>query len=129
MTNPLSCFGLFYHQAYVHYTAWIEAYTGLMDQKILDGHSLEHCQDIAEKYPSNTLVLLDRDQGGRVAGFACFVPKARDFVSVPEAAEISGGQGPPARHFSRQSGSAEAVSSSAAMEGAARWGRREGGMW
>lgn len=85
MTSPADRTG----KAYVHYTAWIEAYTGLMDQKILDGHSLEHCRDITEKYPSNTLVLLDRDQGGRVAGFACFVPKARDFVSVPEAAEIS----------------------------------------
>lgn len=85
MTSPADHTG----KAFVHYTAWIETYTGLMDQKILDGHSLEHCRDITEKYPSNTLVLLDRDQGGRVAGFACFVPKARDFVSVPEAAEVS----------------------------------------
>ncbi len=85
MTSPADRMG----KAYVHYTAWIESYTGLMDQKILDRHSLEHCQDIAEKYPSNTLVLLDRDQGNRVAGFACFIPQARDFVSVPEAAEVS----------------------------------------
>lgn len=85
MTSPADRDG----KAYVHYTAWIEAYTGLMDQKILDGHSLEQCRAIAEKRPENTLVLLDRDRGDRVAGFACYVPRARDFVSVPDAAEIS----------------------------------------
>ena len=74
-------------KAYVHYTAWIETYTGLMDQRILDGRSLERCRAITEEHPENTLVLLDRD--GQVAGFACYVPRARDFVSVPEAAEIS----------------------------------------
>lgn len=76
-------------KAYVHHRAWIEAYTGLMDPRILEEHTLERCRNIAFRHPENTLVLLDRERDDRVAGFACYVPKARDFVSVPEAAEIS----------------------------------------
>lgn len=75
-------------KAYVHHRAWMETYAGLMDQRILDRHTLERCRDITSRHPENTLVLLDRERDDRVAGFACYVPKARDFVSVPEASEI-----------------------------------------
>ena len=75
-------------KAFVHYTSWMETYTGLMDPRILASHSLEKCQSIAEQYPENTLVLLDREQNDRVAGFACYNRRARDFISVSKASEI-----------------------------------------
>lgn len=75
-------------KAFVHYQSWLETYTGLMDQRILARHSLDTCRAIAENYPENTFVLLDREQKDRVAGFACYLLSARSFVSVPDASEI-----------------------------------------
>lgn len=76
-------------KALVHYTAWQETYTGLLDPRILAWNTLEHCREMAERYPENTLVLLDRAQGDRVAGFSCYLPRAREFVSVPDASEVA----------------------------------------
>ena len=73
-------------RAFVHYTAWREAYAGILDSRILDNHTMARCQEVAEKYPENTLVLTDRD---KVVGFARYEPEARDFVTVPDAAEVS----------------------------------------
>lgn len=73
-------------RAFVHYTAWREAYAGILDSRILDSHTMARCQEVAEKYPENTLVLTDRD---KVVGFARYEPEARDFVTVPDAAEVS----------------------------------------
>lgn len=75
-------------KALVHYTAWRETYTGLMDPRILEKQSLDACRRIAENYPENTLVLLDREQGDRVAGFACYIPAARERSSIPNAGEV-----------------------------------------
>ena len=75
-------------KGYVHYQSWRETYTGLMDERILASHSLERCQETARRRPENTLVVLDRENGDRVAGFACFLPEAREFASVPDASEI-----------------------------------------
>lgn len=75
-------------KGYVHYQSWKETYTGLMDERILTSHSLERCQETARRWPENTLVVLDRENGDRVAGFACFLPEAREFASVLDASEI-----------------------------------------
>lgn len=76
-------------RAYVHYTAWRETYTGILDSRILDGNTLAHCREMAEQHPENTLVLIDRREGDRVVGFARYEPEARDFVTIPDAAEVS----------------------------------------
>ena len=76
-------------KGYVHYQSWLETYTGLMEEPILAAHSLERCQETARKWPENTLVVLDRERGERVAGFACFLPEAREFVTVPGASEVT----------------------------------------
>lgn len=76
-------------KALVHYTSWIETYTGLMPPQILANRSLEKCRAIAERFPENTFVLIDREQDDRAAGFACYLQSARDFISVPDAAEVS----------------------------------------
>lgn len=76
-------------KGYVHYQSWKETYTGLMDERILAARSLERCQEMARRHPENTLVLLDRENGDRVAGFACFLPEAREFVTVPGASEVT----------------------------------------
>lgn len=77
-------------KALVHYQAWQETYSGLMDSHILARHTLEHCRTTARRHPENTLTAVDTAAGGRVAGFAAYVPQARDFVSLPGASEISG---------------------------------------
>lgn len=76
-------------RAFVHYTAWKETYTGLMPEGVLAAHTLERCRESAEKgSPEHNFVVLDRENGNRVAGFAAISFPARDFVSVPEAGEI-----------------------------------------
>jgi len=50
----------------VHYKAWQQAYTGLVDQSCLDKMSVEKCVLIAYKWPDNLLVAKD---GERVVGF------------------------------------------------------------
>lgn len=76
-------------RALVHYTAWQETYPGLMPEGVLAAHTLEKCRNIAAASRHNTLVLLDREDGDRVVGFACYGRKAREFVSVPGASEIT----------------------------------------
>ena len=72
-------------KAFVHYTAWTETYTGLMPEEYLAGRSLERQRQRTYDNPGNTLVAV---ADGKVVGFACFYPEARDFVSVKPAAEI-----------------------------------------
>ena len=72
-------------KAFVHYTAWTETYTGLMPEEYLSGRSLERQRQRTYDNPGNTLVAV---ADGKVVGFACFYPEARDFVSVKPAAEI-----------------------------------------
>ena len=77
-------------RAFVHYTAWREAYTGLMPEAILKAHTLERCRESAQWGSSDdTFVALDREDGDQVVGFATLCRSARDFVSVPEAGEIA----------------------------------------
>lgn len=57
-------------KGYVHYQSWMESYTGLMDQRILDSRSLEKCVKLARNFPENTWIALD---GNQVVGFSCFI--------------------------------------------------------
>lgn len=75
-------------KGYVHYKSWQETYRGLLDDRILDRQTLENCQISANRYPQNTLVLLDRNRRDRVVGFACYIAEARDFFSVSGASEV-----------------------------------------
>lgn len=70
-------------KGYVHYQAWNEAYTGLVDQDYLDRRSAEKCIEMARRWPQNTLVAKVDD---KVIGFACYHP-CRD-EDMPEAGEI-----------------------------------------
>ena len=55
-------------KAFVHWKSWQESYRGIVDPGYLDRLTLERCEDMAFRYPENTLVAKD---GGRVIGFAC----------------------------------------------------------
>jgi ribosomal protein S18 acetylase RimI-like enzyme len=57
-------------KGFVHYQSWIETYTGLMDQRILDSRSLEKCVKLARNFPENTWIALEEDQ---VVGFSCYM--------------------------------------------------------
>jgi ribosomal protein S18 acetylase RimI-like enzyme len=57
-------------KGYVHHQSWIETYTGLMDQRILDSRSLEKCVNLARNFPENTWIALD---GSKVVGFSCYM--------------------------------------------------------
>lgn len=76
-------------RAVVHYTAWRETYLDIIDRRILDAHTLEHCRETAERFPENTLVVLDQMEGERVVGFLRYEPAARRFASLDGASEIS----------------------------------------
>lgn len=70
-------------KGYVHWKAWQEAYTGLMDQDFLKGRRLESCVEMARRHPKNTLIAQD---GDRVVGFAVYGPYR--WEDLPSAGEI-----------------------------------------
>ena len=55
-------------KAYVHWKSWQESYRGIVDQGYLDRMTVSRCEEMASRYPENTLVAKD---GARVIGFAC----------------------------------------------------------
>lgn len=54
-------------KAYVHWKSWQEAYSGIVEQKYLDEHTLEQCEEMAFSSTDNTIIA-KRD--GHVIGFA-----------------------------------------------------------
>ncbi len=54
---------------YVHYHAWNETYTGLIEQSYLDRRSIDKCTAMAEQYYKHTFVAKDE---GKIVGFACY---------------------------------------------------------
>ena len=58
-------------KAFVHYTAWLETYPGLMPREYLEGRSPEKCQALARAFPENTLVALE---GEETVGFLSRLP-------------------------------------------------------
>ena len=55
-------------KAYVHWKSWQESYRGIVDDGYLDRMTVSRCEEMASRYPENTLVAKD---GDRVIGFAC----------------------------------------------------------
>ena len=53
-------------KAYVHWKAWQDAYSGLIDQAYLDNLTIEKCTDIAFRWPDNLLIAKEND---KVIGF------------------------------------------------------------
>ncbi len=73
-------------KAYVHWRAWTEAYTGLVDQAYLDGRTLERSRRFARQaYESGYMTLVAKD-GGRVVGFADYGPCRCD--DLTDAGEV-----------------------------------------
>lgn len=70
-------------KAYVHWKAWHEAYTGLVDQTYLDGFTLEKCTDIAFHWPDNLLVAKD---DRKVVGFVGYGTCGEE--ALPETGEV-----------------------------------------
>ena len=57
-------------KAYVHWQAWKEAYTGLIDQAFLDGRTVEMSEKIALRAFENGYPTILAKDGDRVIGFA-----------------------------------------------------------
>ncbi len=70
-------------KAYVHYKAWHETYTGLIDPAYMRGVTLEKCRETARRWPENIITAKD---GERVVGFAAYGPY-RD-GTLPECGEV-----------------------------------------
>ena len=58
-------------RAYVHWKAWQEAYTGLIDPAYLEKRTLERSLERAYEWTDRVLIAKD---GGRVVGFTSFGP-------------------------------------------------------
>ncbi len=56
-------------KGYIHFRSWLESYDRLLDSRYLEKHSLEHCINIAKKYPENTLVAEYKNE---IVGFAAY---------------------------------------------------------
>jgi ribosomal protein S18 acetylase RimI-like enzyme len=61
-------------KGYVHYQSWIETYTGLFPDEVMERLSLEKSIDNARKYPENTYVAIVDD---KIIGFSCYL-ESRD---------------------------------------------------
>ena len=46
-------------KAYVHWKSWHEAFTGLIENKYIDGLTIEKCEEWGFRWPENTLVAKD----------------------------------------------------------------------
>ena len=57
-------------KGYVHWKSWQETYTDLMPEQFLARQTLEKCQDIARRWPQNTLVA-ELDE--KIVGYACYI--------------------------------------------------------
>ena len=73
-------------KAYVHWKAWKEAYTGLIDQSFLDGRTLETAEERALKAFQNGYKTLIAKDENRVIGFADYGPYRGD--DLTEAGEV-----------------------------------------
>lgn len=70
---------------YVIYTAWGEAYKGLMPDSVLEGRSSERWTQRAKENPENKYIAF---ADGKAVGVIGFLPQARDFVTNRESGEI-----------------------------------------
>jgi ribosomal protein S18 acetylase RimI-like enzyme len=61
-------------KGYVHYQSWIETYTGLFPDEVMQRLSLEKSIDNARKYPENTYVAV---VDNNIVGFSCYL-ESRD---------------------------------------------------
>jgi len=74
-------------RAFVHYTSWEETYRGLMPDEFLNARTLQGCEEIARESLGNPTLVAR--VGEEIIGFCCWLPAARDFVSVPDACEVT----------------------------------------
>lgn len=56
-------------KGFVHHKTWEETYTRLMDAQYIRSQTLERCQEIARRWPENTLVV---ELNGTIIGFSCY---------------------------------------------------------
>ena len=73
-------------KALVHYTAWKEAYSGIIDQAFLDNINLEQYTETAYKFRDNTIIAKKDDQ---VIGFSEFYTKYRG-EDLDDTSEVGG---------------------------------------
>lgn len=70
-------------KGYVHYKSWIETYTGLFPNEVMEKISLERSVKLAKEHPENTYVaIVDH----KIVGFACYI-ESRD-TDLQNAGEI-----------------------------------------
>ena len=53
----------------VHFQTWQETYTGLIGEEHLSKQTLEKCQEIARRWPDNTLIA---QADGKIVGYCCY---------------------------------------------------------
>jgi ribosomal protein S18 acetylase RimI-like enzyme len=70
-------------KGYVHYKSWIETYTGLFPDEVMEKITLERSVRLAKEHPENTYVaIVDH----KIVGFACYL-ESRD-ADLKNAGEI-----------------------------------------
>lgn len=68
-------------KAYVHWSAWHQAYPGLVSGEYLDKLTLEKCEQMARRWPFNLLVAKD---GQRVVGFVGYGDRGDEAPGIGE---------------------------------------------
>ena len=68
-------------KAFVHWSAWHEAYAGIVSQDYLDKLTLERCEKMAFSWTENTLVA---KEGERVLGFVAWGDRGEEAPGIGE---------------------------------------------
>jgi len=61
-------------KGYVHYRSWIETYTGLFPDQVIEKVTLDKSVQLAKDHPENTFIAIIDE---KVVGFSCYL-EARD---------------------------------------------------
>jgi len=69
-------------KAHVHCKAWHDAYPGMVSREYLDELTPEKCEQMAFRWPENTLVAKEKN---KVIGFVCYGDRGDE---APDAGEI-----------------------------------------
>ena len=71
-------------RAFVSFQSWREAYSGIVEQKILDNITIDKCLETAVNTKDNTIIAKD---GDRVVGFVQY--RQYDYEDLEDAGEIA----------------------------------------
>lgn len=77
-------------KGFLHWKTWEETYSSLAEERFVTNMTLERCQNIARRWPQNTLVLV---LDGQIVGYSCYSKEesgAGEVIAIYLLKEVQG---------------------------------------